>query len=134
MAINDIIPQVRELTQKERAALYRHLLNEKISARTKAAMRKAKKEGKRFGRPTNLSPAQIDRIIEMARSNRYSVRMIADAVNAPLTTTQRVIKNAGDQIPPRARGRRFGTKMTKRGTKRKIALPKPKPSPADEFI
>lgn len=131
MAITEI---TKKLTPRDREALYRHLLNQRISTRTKEAMRKAKKEGKRFGRPTNLSPAQIERIIEMAKSNRYSVRMIADAVNAPVTTTQRVIRNAGDRIPPRKAGRRFGTKMTKRGTKRKIALPKAKPSPADEFI
>jgi DNA invertase Pin-like site-specific DNA recombinase len=98
-------------------------------------MRKAKNEGKRFGRPRTISDAQRARIIEMARSNQYSVRMIANAVNAPLATTQRVIKEAGDQIPPRARGRRFGTKMTKAGMKRKRAAPKPKAAPVDhEFI
>lgn len=131
MAITEII---KELTPRDREALYRHLLNQRISVRTKEAMRKAKKEGRRFGRPSTISDAQRERIIEMARSNRYSVRMIADAVNAPVTTTQRVIKDAGDQVPPRARGRRFGTKMTKAGKKRKRAAPAPKPSPADEFI
>lgn len=131
MAITEI---VKQLTQRDREALYRHLLNQRIAVRTKAAMKKAKAEGKRIGRPSNLSKAQIDRIIEMAKSNRYSVRMIADAVNAPLTTTQRVIKNAGDQIPPRKAGRRFGTKMTKAGTVRKRAAPKPKTSAGDEFI
>lgn len=134
MAITDLIPIVKALPEADRARLYRHLLNEKIAIRTKEKMRQMKKEGRRFGRPSNLSPAQIERIIEMARSNRYSVRMIADAVNAPVTTTQRVIKNAGDQIPPRKAGRRLGTKMTKRGTKRKIAFPKEKPQPGDEFI
>ncbi len=131
MAITEI---VKTLTPRDREALYRHLLNQKISVRTKAAMKKAKAEGKRMGRPTKISDAQRARIIEMAKSNRYSVRMIADAVNAPLTTTQRVIKEAGDAVPPRKAGRRFGSKMTKAGTVRKRAAPKPKSGPADEFI
>lgn len=131
MAITEI---VKTLTPRDREALYRHLLNKKISVRTKAAMKKAKAEGKRIGRPSKISEAQRNRIIEMAKSNRYSVRMIADAVNARLTTTQRVIQDAGDQIPPRARGRRFGSKMTKAGKKRKIAMPKAKAAPEHEFI
>lgn len=131
MAITEI---VKTLTPRDREALYRHLLNQRISKRTKEAMKKAKREGKRFGRPKMLSKAQRERIIEMAQSNRYSVRQIADAVNAPLTTTQRAIKEAGDAVPPRKAGRRFGTKMTKTGKKRKRAAPKPKTSPADEFI
>lgn len=131
MAITEF---VKELTPRDREALYRHLLNQEISARTKAAMKKAKAEGKRIGRPTKISDAQRTRIIEMAKSNSYSVRMIANAVNAPLTTTQRVIKDAGDAVPPRKAGRRFGSKMTKAGTVRKRAAPKPKISAADEFI
>lgn len=131
MAITEI---VKTLTPRDREALYRHLLNQKISKRTKEAMKKAKAEGKRIGRPTKISDAKRERIIEMAKSNRYSVRMIANAVNAPLTTTQRVIKDAGDAVPPRKAGRRFGTQMTKAGKKRKRARPAPKITPEHEFI
>ena len=131
MAITEI---VKTLTPRDREALYRHLLNQRISKRTKEAMKKAKAEGKRIGRPRTISDAQRKRIIEMAKSNQYSVRMIANAVNAPLATTQRVIKEAGNQIPPRKAGRRFGSKMTKAGKVRKRAAPKVKTPTEHEFI
>jgi len=113
------------LTPEDRSAILNHLMRERISLATKKALAKKKKQGVKLGRP-GMKQEKKDRIIRMACSNQGSVRQIAAAVRESLAATQRTIKEAGDAVPPRARGRRFGQKLVKKRKK--------KTSPASEFI
>ena len=113
------------LSPEDRSAILNHLMRERISINTKKALKKKKAQGVKLGRP-GMSREKKDRIIGMACSNQWSVRQIAAAVRESVAATQRAIKEAGDAVPPRARGRRFGQKLSKRATRKLVK--------ASEFI
>ncbi|BCO59611.1 recombinase family protein [Mycobacterium intracellulare subsp. intracellulare] len=54
----------------------------KISERTKEGLAKARKQGKRLGRPPRIAPDLTKRIVHMRMQDRLSANAIADALTA----------------------------------------------------
>lgn len=65
-----------------------------ITERTRAGMERAKREGKRIGRPTNLNEGLIQSIKYM-RSQGLGIRRIATDLKVGVGTVYRVLETAG---------------------------------------